>query len=98
MKTQPLDTLGSLQWTPDGDQLFYASRSCQEQTTTVGRLTIADNRWEQARIPVGGSLGFLLLTPAEAASFFPDALTTPEDCTPPVVYPSGRTEACAFRF
>ena len=98
ISTPPLDAFGGLQWSPDGTQLFYASSSYQQSNTTVGRLMIATGDWEQSRIPVGGSLGFIVVRPREANSFFPPELTTPDQCRAPGIFPSGRAGACGFRF
>lgn len=90
-----LDSMGALQWSADGRQLFYSERSYLESRMSVGRYEPATDRWELRSIPVGDGLAALALTRAEARSFFSDRLS--RACPGAnASYPSGRRGTCTF--
>lgn len=90
---------GTLMWTPDSAQIFYANNNYQPSSMEIGRFVVADRSWELHTIPVLGGFGPIALTRQEARSFFGTELVAPDEC-PPVgaVYPSGRKGVCTFGF
>lgn len=94
-----LDPMGALQWASDGQQLFYSEGSYRESMMRIGRYEPANNRWELRSVPVGDGLAALVLTRAEARSFFTDQLSPAGACRGANgSYPSGREGTCTFAF
>lgn len=93
-----LEQTGSLQWSPDGRELFYSENSYTQATMRIGRFEPATG-WELRTIPVGDGLAALVVTRAEARTFFSEQLSGPADCRGAGgSYPSGREGTCTFRF
>lgn len=89
-----LPPYGSILWTDDGRQLFFAGRQGH-----LGRYVVATGRWEERDVPVGQTGGAVAVTPAQARSFFNPNLVPPDQCPGAgSSYPSGRKGVCSFRY
>jgi hypothetical protein len=83
----------ALAWSGDGRRLLFSSN------TTIGEYLLRDRQVRTATLgfPIG-TLG-VVAQRLEAAGLVEGAqLGEPTACRPPVVQPSGRAGACAFRF
>lgn len=94
-----LSPYGSLQWTPDGSQLFYADNSYRQPSTRIGRYSVVDATWELRSVPVGDGLAAIVLTPDQSAMLLEGDVGEPAQCPGAGgSYPSGRLGACSFTF
>lgn len=94
-----LDGYGALQWTDDGEQLFYTENAYRQPSTRIGRYTVADADWELRTIPVGDGLAAIAITPEQARHFLDAPRVDPTACPGANgSFPSGRTRACTFAF
>jgi hypothetical protein len=94
-----LPQYGSIAWSADSAQLFY-SESYGQRGTLVGRYVPATGRWQQREVAVGDAVtGLVVLSPAQARSFFSRGLVAPAACPGAAgTFPSGRTGRCSFHF
>ena len=94
-----LPQYGSIAWSADSTQLFYG-QSYGPRGTLVGRYVPATGRWQQREIAVGDTVaGLVVLSPAQARSFFGRRLVAPAACPDAAgTFPSGRTGRCSFHF
>jgi hypothetical protein len=95
-----LPRFGSVQWTDDGQQLFYASASAAAGETTLGRYDVPTGSWQMVDLDLDPGHAVAMFVPVErdpASALLAGERTEPGDC-PEVgdTFPSGRTASCAF--
>jgi hypothetical protein len=93
----PLPELGSLQWTEDGRQLFYASYSYGSARTTLGRYDTATATWQSAEVDIGDGVTFIAVARDRAGALLAGHRVQANECpSAEGRFPSGRTGACTF--
>jgi hypothetical protein len=95
--TTPLPESGSLQWTDDGRQLFYATNSYGSPKTTLGRYDVAAAAWQAVEVDIGDGVTFVAVARDRAQALLSGHRVEPDECpSADGVFPSGRTDACTF--
>ncbi|MGH9229067.1 MAG: hypothetical protein ACRD07_10155 [Acidimicrobiales bacterium] len=95
--TTPLPPVGTLQWTDDGRQLFYATYSYGAAKTTLGRYDLASAAWQSVEVDIGDSVTFIAVARDRARALLTGHRVEPDECpSADGVFPSGRTDACTF--
>ena len=93
----PLSESGSLQWTDDGRQLFYATNSYGSPKTTLGRYDVAAAAWQAVEVDIGDGVTFVAVARDRAQALLSGHRVEPDECpSADGVFPSGRTDACTF--
>jgi hypothetical protein len=87
-----------LGWSSDGRDLYFSEYSWMKSSTAIGRFDLDARHLDRTTLPIGSALAFVTLSRGDARDLL-DAPDGPKrECTAPSVYPSGRTDACGFRF
>ena len=80
MAGTPLSERGSLQWTEDGRQLFYASDSYRSAKTTLGRDDPAAAAWQAVGVDIGDGVTFVAVARDRAQALLTGHRVEPDEC------------------
>ncbi|MDP2622337.1 MAG: hypothetical protein Q8Q29_00895 [Actinomycetota bacterium] len=84
-------------WAPAGDQLFASSASRFGGPTVIWRYDLTDGGFDAVVLPFGrAQRSVIVVDAAHAAAYFGDDLVDPNECLPPSLRTSGRSEVCTF--
>jgi hypothetical protein len=91
--------LGFVAWSPTGNGVWASSSSTSSDSQThLAFYQLANDTIERATLPFGGAGSLVAIARDNAKQLLTGPLFTADDCAPPRIQPSGRTNACRFRF